>query len=891
MAFLTTFLRRLRGSMLTTRFESEMDAELQHHLELEVEQLVRRGMTPAEARASAQRTFGSVAYVKDECRESWGMRAIDTMGQDLRYGVRNLRKHPAYTTIVLLTLGLGIGANTAIFSVVQAVLLNSLPYGNGARLVEVKQQQMRIGVDNAGMSPKELAGYRAQTAALDAVVEYHQMSFNLLGKGDASRVTTGVVSPNFFEVMGIRPVMGRTFRAEDDAKDAPAVLVLSHPYWQNALGGDPAVIGRTFEMNDRVHTVVGVLPPVPQFNPGGAQQDNDVYMPTSACPFRQRPAVVTGQTVRMVNTIGLLKPGITLARAQGDLALVANRLQNEFASRYPDSYGTSTGFTATATLVKDELTQQARPTILVLFATTAFVLLLVCANVANLTLARLVGRERELTLRAALGAGRGRIARQLLTESMLLALGGGALGLLFAAVTRTLLVAFTARFTPRASEIGIDGRVLLFALGASIVTGLLAGLLPALPRRTELAEGLKDGQRTVSNHGFGARRALIVAQVAISFVLLIAAGLMVRSFIRLQEVDAGFNADHVLSMQVTLDWVQYDTPLKRYTYFHTLLDRLAAAPDVKSAALGIKFPLDDSQPFTAGFTIKGHPTVVGQAKPVADYRVASGDYFKTIGMKLLSGRAFNDGDVSDAPPVAIVNLSMARHQFGAGDPIGQQVSFDGEHWITIVGMVNDVKQYGLATTPADELYLSFAQRPPLGASLLVRTAEDPRASLRGLQAIVRAIDPKQPMSRIETLDEARSRTLVSPRLTTMLVTLFAVVALIITAAGIAGVVSFSVNQRTTEIGVRMALGARRSAVVAMILRQGLTPVAIGLAVGMAGAAILGRLLTRLLFAIDPTDPPTFAIVIGVLALVAALACLVPARRAAAIDPMQALRAS
>ena len=635
-----------------------------------------------------------------------------------------------------------------------------------------------------------------------------------------------------------------------------------------------------------------MLPSVPQYNPGGGpQQDNDVYMPTSACPFRQRPAVLEGQTARMLSTIGLLKPGVTLARAQGDLAVVARRLQGEFASKYPGDYGSGSGFTATADLVKSELTKQARPTILILFATTGFVLLLVCANVANLTLARLVGRERELTLRAALGAGRGRLARQLLTESLLLALGGGALGLLFAALTRSLLVTFTSRFTPRASEIGIDGSVLLFALGASIATGLLAGLVPALPRRTQLAEGLKDGQRTVSNHGLGARRALIVAQVAISFMLLVAAGLMVRSFIRLQDVDAGFNADHVLSMQVTLDWVKYDTPLKRYTYFQTLLDKLGAAPGVKSAAIGIKFPLDESQPFTTGFVIKGRPNEVGEAKPVADFRIASRDYFQTIGMKLLQGRTFVDADKTDAPLVAIVNLSMARHQFGTADPVGQLVSFDGEHWITVVGLVNDVKQYGLNTTAADELYLPFAQRPPLGGTLLVRTAGDPRGSVRDIQSIVRSIDPKQPMSRIETLEEARSRTLVSPRLTTMLVTLFAVVALVITAAGIAGVVSFSVNQRTMEIGVRMALGARRSSVVAMIVRQGLMPVTIGLAAGVAGAVLLTRLLARLLFAIDPTDPPTFAFVLVVLALVATLACLAPARRAAAIDPMQALRAS
>ncbi len=890
MRLLTTWLRRLRGSVQTTAFEQQMDAELRHHLDLEIEQHIRRGMSPQEARAAAHRTFGSVALVKDECRESWGVRAVDTIAQDLRYGARNLLKYPAYTTIVLVTLALGIGANTAIFSVVHAVLLSSLPYAHGDRLVEVRQQQTKRGIDNVGLSAKEMDDYRAQTASLDALVEYHQMGFNLLGKGDASRVTTGVVSPSFFDVIGVTPIMGRTFRPDDDVKDAPAVLILSYTYWKNALGGDPDVIGRIFEMNDRVHTVVGVLPPVPQY-----PDENDVYMPVSACPFRSSQEMREGRSHRMVSAVGLLKRGASLARAQGDLATVSKRL----AAEYPGDYDAAAGWTAGAVSVQDELTRQARPTILVLFATTGFVLLLVCANVANLTLARLVGRERELALRSALGAGRVRLARQLLTESMLLALGGGALGLLFAALTRSLLATFVARFTPRASEIGIDGTVLLFALGASILTGLLAGLVPAFPRRTQLAEGLKDGQRTVSGHGLGARNALIVAQVAISFVLLIAAGLMVRSFIKLQQVDAGYNADHVLTMQVSLDWVTYpgdDDGVKRKAFYDSLLEKISREPGVKATGVSFTFPLNDSQPYNRSFTIEGRQPPEGQPRPLADFHLASPAYFQTIGMKLLNGRFFTDADDFKTPHVAIINLSMARHHFGDADPIGRRVMFNKDDgWMTIVGLVNDVKQYGLDTQPTDELYQPLRQHPsgPLSAALLVRTIGDPRAAIRTIQQIVRSVDPKQPMSRIQTLEEARNKTLTSPRLTMILVTLFALVALIITAAGIAGVVSFSVNQRTTEIGVRMALGARRSSVVSMIVRQGLTPVAAGLAVGVGGAVLVTGLLTRLLalFAVEPTDPPTFAIVIAVLALVAALACLAPARRAAAIDPMAALRAS
>ena len=884
MALLTLF-RRLRGSVRSSAFEQQMDAELRHHLELETDALIAGGMTPAAARDAARQRFGSVALVKDDCRESWGLRAIDMLSQDVRFAVRNLRKYPSYTAVVLLTLGLGIGANTAIFSVVHAVLLRPLPYANGDRLVEVRQQQPKIGVPNTGLSVKEIADYRAQTESLDAVVEYHQMSFNLLGHGEAARVQTGVVSANFFDVIGVPPLLGRTFRSDDDSPNAPAVLVLSYAYWQHAFGGDPGIIGRTFEMNDRVHTVVGVLPAIPQF-PQATPAD-DVFMPPSACPFRSGPQTIANRNARLLTAIGRLKPGATLERAHNDLAVVSGRLGTE----YPESYdATHTGFTAAALSVHDELTRQARPTLLVLLATTGFVLLLVAANIANLALARVIGRERELALRSALGAGRGRIARQLLTESTLLALAGGALGLLVGYLVRDLLVAFTARFTPRADEITIDGTVLAFTFAVSMFTGLLFGLLPAFTRRTDAS--VKDaGHRTVGSRRLGARNALIVAQVAISFVLLVGAGLLVRSFIKLQQVDAGFHTDRVITAHVSLDFVKYNTPVLRRAFYRSVLDTVQAEPGLETAALGITVPLDQAAPFLTGFLAEGQAPNDRRAQPQVDFKFATPQYFKTIGMTLLSGRAFTDGDDANAPQVAIVNLSMARHNFPDVDPIGRRVSLDnGKTWLTIVGVVNDTHDYGMAEKPTDELYRSFFQTGPLNASLLVRTAADPGAFAHRMPAAVHAVDPRQPVSQIRTLEAIRSTSLAPPRLTAMLVTLFAAVALIITAAGIAGVVSFSVNQRTTEIGVRMALGAPRASVVRMIVGQGLTPVTLGLAAGLAGALAMTRVVSRLLFAVEPTDPITYGAVLAVLATVAALACLMPARRAAAIDPMRALRA-
>jgi putative ABC transport system permease protein len=880
-----TLLRRLRGSVGTSAFEQDMDAELRLHLELETDALVARGMAPDAARDAARRRFGSVALVKDDCRESWGMRVIDTLMQDLRFALRNLRRYPSYTAVVLLTLGLGIGANTAIFSVVHAVLLRPLPYAHGDRLIEVRQEAPKIGVPNAGVSVQEVRDYRAQTESLDAVVEYHSMNFTLLGRGEASRVQTGVVSANFFDVLGVTPLLGRAFRDDDDSKNAAAVLILSYAYWQTALGGDPNVIGRTFEMNDRVHTVVGVLPPIPQFPQ--ADPPDDVFMPPSACPFRSSPQTMENRNARMLTAIGRLKPGTTLVRAQNDLAVVAGR----FGAQYPEAYDVAhSGFTASALSVHDELTRQARPTLLVLLATTGFVLLLVAANIANLALARVMGRERELALRSALGAGRGRIARQLLTESTLLALTGGALGLLVAWLVRDLLVAFTARFTPRAGEIAIDGVVLAFTFGVSVCTGLLFGLLPAFTRRADAS--VKDaGHRTVGGRRLGARNALIGAQVAISFVLLVGAGLLVRSFIKLQQVDAGFRTDRVLTALVSLDFVKYHTPVLRRAFYSAVMDKVVLEPGLESAAFGISVPLDQAAPFLAGFIVEGHAPGDRRAQPQLDFKFASPNYFRTIGMTLLSGRAFTDADDANAPPVGIVNLSMARHNFPDVDAVGRRVSLDnGRTWITIVGVVNDTHDYGMAEKPTDELYRAFAQTGPLSASLLLRTASDPESCARLIPAAVHAVDPRQPVSQIRTLESIRRRSLAPPRLTAMLVALFAGVALVITAAGIAGVVSFSVNQRTTEIGVRMALGASRPSVVRMIVRQGLTPVTAGLACGLASALLMTRVVARLLFAVEPTDPITYAGVIAMLAAVAALACLAPARRAAAIDPMRALRA-
>jgi putative ABC transport system permease protein len=873
---------RLRSLRSQGRLESELEAELRLHLELETEKNIKAGLAPDAARRAARISLGGVEQIKEDLRDAWGASALEGFRQDVRYGLRSIRQNPAFAAAVVLTLGLGIGANTAIFSVVNGVLLRPLPYGEPERLVVVRQSLSSPATPSLGFSEKELLDYRAASRTLEDLVEYHTMSFTLLGGREAERVQTGVVSHRFFDFLGVAPLLGRTFRAEDDAPGADAVLVLSHEYWQRRHGGDPAVVGRVFQMNNRPHTVVGVLPNLPQF-----PNENDVYMPSSACPFRSSAQTRENRGARMLNVYGRLKPGATLEQARADVASIAARLQADHAGFYP----AGSGFTTGALGLGDELTLRARPTLLVLLGAVGCVLLIACANVANLMLSRMLRRSRELAMRAALGAGRGRLARQLLTESTLLALLGGLLGLGLAAAGLDLLVAFTARFTTRASEVGIDAAVLGFTLVASVLTGVLFGALPALTARPELAEVMKE-ENTRAGGGGGPRRArslLVVSQVAFSFMLLIAAGLMLRSFWKLQQVDAGFRPENVLTARVSLNWSKYDEDAKVRRFGEELLRKLEADPQVRSAALSFSVPLAQTQPFNRRFQIEGRP-VEQDARPSLDFRVVSPRYFETIGQRLVRGRAFEDRDEPRAQPVAVVNQAFARHYWGDSDPIGQRVSFgdEAEPWVTIVGVVGDVRQYGLDREPGLELYRPFAQSPGWGA-VLVRTRVEPTAIASLLGRAVHELDPEQPIDRVRTLAEVRRDSVASPRLTALLLGIFALVALVITAAGIGGVLALSVSQRTVEIGVRMAMGAERGAVMRMVLGQGLGLVLAGLALGLAGAVLLSRLVERLLFGVPATDPVTYVAVAVLLLAVAAAACLLPARRAASVDPLVALR--
>jgi putative ABC transport system permease protein len=805
---------------------------------------------------------------------------METLVRDVRTALRGFARSRGFAAAVVLTMALGIGANAAIFSVVHAVLLQPLPYANGDDLMILRQQRPLAGIDAQPFSPMELDDYRQQSKTFQSIVEYHNMWFVLLGRGEPERVQTGVVSWNYFDLFGVKPVAGRTFRADDDKTGADAVLVLSHAYWRSRFGGDPRVVGQVFEMNDRPHTVIGVLPPIPQF-----PDENDVYMPVSACPFRSAEFMRTTRDARMVQAFGRLRPGVSLERARADLAVIASNLQHS----YPASYPVSAGFTATAVSLRDELTRGFRPTLAILLGAAGFLLLIVCASVANLMLARLLTREREMAIRMSLGAGRWRLVGQLLTESTLLALAGAVIGVGIASVSMTLLVTLADQFTARAQEIALNGPVLIFTLVVATLTGVVVGAIPALPGRVSLSSAIQEGGRTVSAGRGSLRSALIVAQVAVSFVLLIGAGLMLRSLWRLQAVDPGIRTDSVMSMRVALNFSKYTTPQLRAQFLTSLADRLRDIPGVRSAGGAGTFPMNDGGGFLAGVRIQGQPEVEAARLPRAEVQSATPGYFQTVGIPLVRGRLIDDRDVAGRENVAVISDAMARQFFPGADPIGARISTDnGERWITVVGIVGDVRS-SLAAPPSATFYRPLAQAPQLTVMFLARTTGDSAALARDMRHAVYALDPQQPVDRFRMLDDVRASSLAAPRLTATLIGVFAAIALAITATGLAGVIAFSVNQRSQEFGVRMALGATRGSVLQMVLAQGLRLVAMGLIIGGLAAVVLAETVRALLFDTEPTDVPTYLAVAGVLGMVALVACMMPARRASSVDPLVVLK--
>jgi putative ABC transport system permease protein len=874
----------LRFLFRRSEVERELDAELQYHVDRQTELNIQHGMTPAEARRNARLAVGGIEPLKDDCREARLGRTIEILAQDLRYGVRVLRKNPGYASAVILTLALGIGANTAIFSLIYGVFLRPLPYRDGGQLVVLHQNVKRSHQTDIRFSPLEVADFAEHNHTLDGLVEHHAMTFLLLGKDTAERVTTSVVSVNFFDVLGVKPLLGRTFLPSDDNRTS-AVLVLSYQYWQGHQGGNPNIVGKVFQMNNMPHTVIGVLPPIPQY-----PVESDVYMPTWQCPFRSNPRNIANRSFRLISHLfGRLKPGVTVGQAQNDLSVVSAQM----CSAHPETYPAGAGVQIATDPLQYDLTHQAQTTFLVLLAVSAFVLLVACANVANMMLARLLKLERELAVRAALGAGKLRLVRQLLTESVLLSLAGGVLGLAIAPLSLKMLVGFAARFTPRAHEVRIDGPVLLFTLVVSVATGLLFGLLPALAPRLSAGYSVLHGSRATASRGKQLLRAsLVVAQVAVSFLLLIGAGLMIRSFLKIGAENPGFDPSHLLAMRIDTGFSRYMDNASQHSLRETIARKVGAIGGVTSVGWVSNPPFAPSGiiagPGSQAFEIEGQPSSKGAAVPTVDISVADTNYFQTVRQPLVKGRYFTAHDDENAPVIALINETMARHRWPNEDPIGKRVTFDRQHWITIEGVVGDTREYGLQHPALDELYVP-ADQAGGASSIVVRTAIEPDALLQAVRTAIHDVDPLVAVDEVNTLARFEYDSLSPSRLMTILLGIFAGLAVLISASGIAAVMALAVSQRTHELGVRLALGARHSSIVGMVVRQGLVLALCGTLIGVAIATALARLISTLLYATSPTDTLTYVAVGLVFLAVAAVACYIPARQVTTIDPLSALR--
>jgi putative ABC transport system permease protein len=803
---------------------------------------------------------------------------LETFWQDVRFALRTLASHPGLTAVALLTLALGIGANTAMFSVVDGVLLKPLPLPQPDEVQVVWAKIESKGYPRFTVSPPDFVDWKAQAKSFEALAAVDADRLNLTGEGEPEVLAVGKVSADFFRVIALPFPLGRGFSPAEDVPGKGQVAVLSHALWQRRFGSDPRIVGKAVRLDGVSHTVVGVAPA--GFD---LPNDRDLWVPLA---LENDPSQ---RGAHYLVVFGRLKDGVTTAQATAEMAGIAGRLEKQF----PD---TNTGVSAYAVPLQENTVQNIRQALLVLLAAVAAVLLIACLNVANLLLARLTARSRELALRTALGAGRSRLMRQLLTESLVLALGGGVLGAALAVWGTRLLVAMNADNIPRAETIGIDGRVLAFTLALSLGTGLLFGLFPALQRpERDLHASLKEGGRGLSGSGGAklARQGLVLAEIALALVLLVGAGLLLRSFATLHGVDPGFRSGGVLTLEVAPPQFKYPDEAQQAAFYERLLARLAALPGVEHAASALPLPLDGNG-FMLTYQIEGRPAAAPGQEPVAAIRVVSPDFFQALGVPVVRGRAFTAEDRIDSEPVAVVNRAFVERELKGQDPLGKRLTFEDAadptaRWLTIVGVAGDVRHRALSQDPAAEVYWAQLQSPQRGSTVVVQTAGDPASLAPAVRAAVGEIDADLPVNRVRTLDEVVAESLASSRFNAVLFALFAGLALALAAVGVYGVVSYAVAQRTHEIGVRMALGAGRREVVGMILRQGMGTVLWGVAVGLVGAYFAARLLAGLVYGVSPHDLPTFVAVALALAGVALLANVVPARRATRVDPLLALR--
>jgi putative ABC transport system permease protein len=805
---------------------------------------------------------------------------METLFQDIRFGARMLLRSPAFTSVAIIALALGIGGNTAIFSVVNAVLLRPLPYAAPDRIMRIFASAPERGLDRTSISYQRASAIVEQTRLFEHCGSYTFDSANLTGIDEPRQLTVIRMSAGLLDVLKVSPVAGRNFTADEDKLGGPLVVILSHKLWSKQFASDPAMVGKTITLDGGSYTVVGVM----GTDFGFPTREIDAWLPRVFEPsFLNRETVERG--AGYLNMIGRLNPGVTVQQAQSEMESIAE------SSKIPDH--PDSGFGAAVVPFPESATQGVRPTLYILLGAVAFVLLIACANVANLLLAKAAGRQKEIAVRAALGASRARLIRQFLTESVLLALIAGGLGVLLAVWGVELLVSAASGNIPRATEINVDGSVLAYTAIIALLTGIVFGLAPAIQlSNADLNEALKDTSRgsTGGRRRTRTRSVLVVVEVSLSVVLLIGAGLLIRSFVLLQRVDTGFNPSHLLVANISLPTSRYADVNQRSSFYTRLCQELIAVPGVVSAGVSQSIPLSGNDA-RSPIAIDGRPVPPIGERPIILLGIVGPDYFKTMGIPLLQGRFFDDRDNATAPVTVIINQSFARRFFPDENPIGKRVLTGGAQPVAreVVGVVGDIRQLGLDTAPNESFYLCSNQRPQLAMAVVVRTEGPPTSVSSALRARVLAIDHDQPIASVQTMEELVTSSVSSQRFISMLLGTFAAVALLLAAIGIYSVMAYTVSQRTGEIGLRMALGAGSQDVLRLVVGQGMTMALIGVAIGLIGAFGLTRVMSSLLFNISATDPITFVAVPLILTGVATGACLVPARRAIKVDPMIALR--
>jgi putative ABC transport system permease protein len=809
---------------------------------------------------------------------------MDTLLHDIRYGLRTMRKTPGFTAVAVIALALGIGANTAIFSVVNALLLKPLPYKDAQRLVMIWHTYPQLKLDQAAVSAPSYIEYRDMTSSFEEVATATEWKVNLTGIGEPERLQGARVSYNLFSTLGVQPVAGRSFLSEEDQPGKNRVVVLSYGLWQRRFGGDPALVGQTITLDGGSYDVVGIMPKGFVF-----MIEVDLFTPVA---FTSEDLAAANHGFEYLICVARTKPGVSFGQASAEMNSVADQLRPQF-------YGPNWGITVVP--LREQLVGSFRTALFILLGAVGCVLLIACANVANLLLARASARHKEIAVRTALGATRSRIVRQLLTESVLLAALGGALGLLLAFVGIRLLVLGVPEditgFIVGWKDISISTPVLGFTFAVSMLTGIVFGLVPALhASKPDLNESLKEGGRG-GTEGRGrslVRSLLVVAEVAIAMVLLVGAGLLIRSFLRLQQVSPGFNPANVLTMQLSLPRSKYAEKPQVASFFEQLVQRVSALPGIQSAAVGNNLPMSN-EGWNASFAVENLQLGPDEPGPHGDPHMITPNYFEAMGIPLLRGRYFTDADSKDSLPVAIIDQTLAEQYWPDQDPIGKRIAafFDGprgqRHWREIVGVVGHVKQYGLDGKSKVQYYFPQTQSPQNDMFLIIRTASDPRGMVAAIRGTLDSIDKDQPIYKVTPYEQMVSNSTSQKRFSMFLLGVFAALALLLAAVGIYGVMSYAVTQRTHEVGIRMALGAQQSDVLALVVKQGMLMTLIGVGIGLVGAFVATQIMTSLLFGVGTHDPLTFAGISLLLGSVALIASFIPARRATKVDPMIALR--